>query len=137
MSEKRYFVNVSNHPSEKWSVEQRKAAEKFGVIIDIPFPTIPPSAGPRELFEILMNLEKSIFDAIGKTPHKPVLHIMGEMGFCFMAVIHFKKVFGWRCIHSTTERIVTENADGTKTSRFQFVQFREYQSSIEVLGGQL
>ena len=133
----KFFVNISNHPSSKWTHEQREAAEQIGTIIDIQFPQIPPTAGPRELFNILMDLERSIFDAIGRTSHKPTIHIMGEMGFTLMAVIHFKKVYGWKCVHSTTERTVIENPDGTKTSRFIFKQFREYLSSIEVLGGQL
>jgi len=30
------------------------------------------------------------------------------------------------CVASTTERIVTENPDGSKTTLFKFVQFRPY-----------
>ena len=36
------LVNLTNHPSSKWSDEQRKASEIYGDIIDIPFPVIDP-----------------------------------------------------------------------------------------------
>lgn len=36
------FINFTNHSSEKWSGEQRMAAERYGEIVDIPFPSVPP-----------------------------------------------------------------------------------------------
>ncbi len=35
------FVNFSNHPSSRWSKEQMAAAEKYGRVIDEPFPAVP------------------------------------------------------------------------------------------------
>ena len=29
------FINLTNHPSDKWSESQRKAAEEYGEIVDI------------------------------------------------------------------------------------------------------
>ena len=34
------FINFSNHPSDRWSNEQKKAALNYGEIIDIPFPSV-------------------------------------------------------------------------------------------------
>lgn len=36
---------------------------------------------------------------------------------------------GILCVASTTERIVTENPDGSKTTVFRFIQFRPYFAS--------
>ena len=44
-----YFFNISNTPSFQWSPEQIAAAEKFGKIIDIPFPELSSKAGPKEI----------------------------------------------------------------------------------------
>jgi len=49
---------------------------------------------------------------------------MGEMTFSFRLVQKLKSA-GILCIASTTERI-TEQIGDTKTSRFEFIQFRPY-----------
>lgn len=36
------FINCSNHPSETWCAEQKKAAEEYGRIVDIRFPEVDP-----------------------------------------------------------------------------------------------
>ncbi len=35
------LINFTNHPSERWSEEQRAAALQYGEIVDLPFPTVP------------------------------------------------------------------------------------------------
>ena len=37
------FINLTNHSSTNWSKKQRKAAEVYGQIIDMPFPVIQPT----------------------------------------------------------------------------------------------
>jgi len=53
------------------------------------------------------------------------VHIMGELTFCFAMVARLQKA-GVTCLASTTRRETVENGDGSKTSRFEFVRFREY-----------
>lgn len=43
------FLNVTNHPSSEWSLEQREAAEKYGEIRDFPFPDVPVCWDSREV----------------------------------------------------------------------------------------
>ena len=48
------FVNCSNHPSRLWSVMQRETAEKYGEIVDVPFPAVAcdlTDSGLEELAE--------------------------------------------------------------------------------------
>lgn len=51
---------------------------------------------------------------------------MGEMTFTYALVKRLKEA-GIRCVASTTKRICTENADGSRTSQFNFVRFRDYE----------
>ncbi len=116
------FVNLSNHPSCTWQAEQLKAAEKYGRIIDIPFPSILPDASEK----VISKLVDSIVTKVHEYDYKSALtvHIMGEMTFTYMMVQRLKSM-GIRCVASTTERDVEEH-DGKKTSEFRFVRFREY-----------
>ncbi len=41
---KNYFLNISNHPSDKWTEKQLNSAlELADQIIDLPFPNINPT----------------------------------------------------------------------------------------------
>ena len=53
------------------------------------------------------------------------IHVMGEMTFTYNVVKEFAEN-GYNCFASTTKRNVVEHEDGTKTSTFEFVQFRNY-----------
>jgi hypothetical protein len=115
------LLNLSNHPSAPWPANQKEAAEKeFETVQDLPFPQIPPnlsSAGLDQLVESYVQNIRNI-DPIA-------VHIMGELTFTYRLVYKLKAI-GIRCLASTTERIVSEDGKGNKTSTFQFVQFRDY-----------
>lgn len=84
------------------------------------FPSVDPSLQNHELDLLVAQHESQIMDL------KPMaVHIMGEMTFTFRLVSKLKQK-GIRCIASTTERDVREDAKGNKISTFRFVQFREY-----------
>lgn len=50
--EKRLFVNVSNHPSDLWGSRQIESAQKYGTIVDIPFPKVDANADESEIRNI-------------------------------------------------------------------------------------
>lgn len=114
------FINLSNHPSKNWSEEQLTAAKSFGEIKDIVFPNVSPAASESAV-------EKLAFDTVESFPLSEDLtvHVMGEMTLTY-AIVSILKARGIRCVASTTERIVTDNPDGTKTTAFKFFKFREY-----------
>ena len=118
------FINLSNHPSDKWTAEQLAAAQQYGTVTDLPFPAINPGAGKEEI----KRLAEETFDRIkenvaGKTA---TVHLMGEMTFTYALVRRLKDV-GVRCVASTTDREVVDNGDGTRTTKFRFVRFRDYE----------
>ncbi len=116
------LINLSNHPSTAWPESQKAAAqEQFGEIEDWAFPNISPHATAEEVAQLAEDYFRRIAQA---TPRPRAVHLMGEMTFTF-ALVRRLLAAGVRCIASTTERDVVEQ-EGVKTSRFRFVQFRDY-----------
>ena len=63
------------------------------------------------------------------TGSKQAVHVMGEMTFVYQFV-HLMTEQGVLCVASTTKRIVTNQANNTKTAKFEFIQFREYTQEL-------
>jgi len=120
------LINLSNHPSSKWSVKQSKTAiKKYRQIFDLPFPHISPNATSNQVkksaetyLKKCLQVQKNNFDK------NFAVHVMGELTFTFYIVtlLRSKNI---KCIASTTKRIVKES-NSSKTSIFSFVKFREY-----------
>lgn len=114
------LLNLTNHPSKQWSAKQYDHAMLlYKEVIDLPFPQISPALDSASLDILVEEYEIKI-----RQLNPLAVHLMGEMTFAFRLVQRLKGM-GILCIASTTERI-TEQAGDTKTSRFEFVQFRAY-----------
>ena len=51
------LINISNHPLNEWGASQlRLAKQKYGKIVDEPFPFIPPEASSIEVDILARNL---------------------------------------------------------------------------------
>ncbi len=123
----RVLFNISNHPSDKWGEKQIQAAKELAdVIKDLHFPNVPPKAPAEYVTITAMDIAKSIEnEKQTKGVSEVMVHVMGEMTLTYGLVVALRGK-GIRCFASCTERIVTELPDGTKQSKFDFVQFREY-----------
>jgi hypothetical protein len=121
------LLNLSNHPSTRWSDKQKQTAiEKYGTIQDMPFPNVPPAAIPSEIKTMAADYVKQIRGLAKAEENAPfAVHIMGEMTLVFR-IISLLKRSKISCMASTSERKSIENSDGTKTMQFEFIQFREY-----------
>ena len=119
------FVNLSNHPSSDWTEKQLKAAERYGKVVDVAFPAIPPEADERVISQMADHYVAIVHEM---AKDKAVtLHVMGEMTFVFRVVSQLEAM-GVTCLASTTERIVHVTDAGEKISEFHFVRFRKYSS---------
>lgn len=121
------LLNLSNHPKAKWDERQLAAATNaFGAVEDMPFPQIDPTATLDDVARIAHDCADRCEHALNEhADESNTVHLMGEFTFTYL----FLKEMERRrisCLASTTERIVTENADGSKTTVFKFVQFRPY-----------
>ena len=115
------LINLTNHPLHKWDEKQQELAEKiYGEVVDIQFPNIPPDAGEDDIIRLADEYLQKIL------PQKPdAVHIQGEFTFTYR-MVKILTEHGIKCIASTTNRIMHENPDGSRTYRFEFVRFREY-----------
>ena len=139
----KYFLNISNHPSDKWGDKQRNSAlEMAEEIIDLPFPNINPEWDTVKYSHISSlddlikpfkkrDSEKSLKDfPLYHNNQNTVVMVMGEMCYTHYLVNLLQKE-GYTVIGSTTERNTVQNADGTKTVKFEFCKFRNYETIRE------
>ena len=56
------FINLSNHALQNWSLKQKEEAEKYGELIDLPFPNISPYADSVEIDRLV---EKYLYSHSG------------------------------------------------------------------------
>lgn len=119
------FINLSNHPSVRWTQEQYEAAGKYGEVVDIPFPSIEAN-GTTEYFD---EMVEAYVGKVLELDSDPVVMVQGEFVFTFRIVNKLKEK-GIICLAAETKREVKEETDAEgnqlKTSVFKFEQFMEY-----------
>ena len=118
------FINLSNHPSEKWDTKQKEAAALYGEVVDLPFPQIPADADEQYVDE----LSTTYCDFVLEHDH-PVVMVQGEFTFTYLVIKKLKE-HGIAVITSCSERQTKEWVDETgrqiKQNVFEFVRFRRY-----------
>jgi len=129
------LLNLSNHSRAKWDVKQREAAEReYGGVEDLPFPQLNPGDSLDSIKGVVDEYVRkcvALFDQESSPKKKAVptgrqaVHLMGEFTFTYQFLKEMERR-GIPCVASTTERIVTDNPDGSKTTVFRFVRFRPY-----------
>lgn len=113
------FINFTNHPSDKWGLKQRKEAEKYGEIIDIPFPAISALAKEKDI----QNLAEKYVDLISRFEPRAVL-CQGEFCLAYQVISGLKKR-GIVVLAACSERYIKEISNKKEVS-FVFEQFRMY-----------
>lgn len=117
------MVNLSNHPSACWSDEQRQAALKLAPEIrDLLFPAVPPEAGTREISALA---DEVVARLTTEAPGATHAMVQGEFTLAHALILKLQRI-GIVCVAATTRREMVEQSEGTKTTRFDFVRFREY-----------
>jgi CRISPR-associated protein Csx16 len=117
------FVNLSSHPNSDWSEEQREAALRLAPEIkDLRFPAVPPEVGIAEIAAIADRVVARLATELPGATHAMV---QGEFTLVH-ALVRKLQQMGIVCLAATTSRQVVEQSGGTKTTRFDFVRFREY-----------
>ena len=121
---RKVFINHTNHPSDKWSDAQRTAAESFGSIVDVPFPSVPPTADTEEVIALVQSQLSKILSM-----EPAAVLCQGEFTYTF-AMVERLKALGVPTMAACSERVVEERIDedgSTHTiSTFRFVRFRNY-----------
>lgn len=120
------FVNFTNHMSSKWSPSQTEEAEKYGTVVDVPFPAVSPTATKGEIEAMA---DKAVAEILEQ--HPDVVMAQGEFTLTF-AVVNMLQQKGVKCVVACTRRRTDEEiqrlaAQGlTREGMFEFMGFREY-----------
>lgn len=122
------LINLTNHPFEKWSIDQRRnAMELYQEIVDLPFPVVDPLGDENYIHELVEVYFRKVLDLQkNNTDTTFIVHIMGEMNFT-VAIVKRLQLQGICCVASTTQRIVEMLPNGEKNALFQFQKFRRYE----------
>ena len=118
------FLNISNHPSQKWGESQKSEAERNGEIVDIPFPNIPPHFTGEEVKSLARDMAKAIYRDYDSPFWGDMAMVQGEFSFTHHLTSDLKAL-GWMVVVACSERVVEDLPDGGKKTTFNFVQFRE------------
>ncbi len=142
--EKRLFVNVSNHPSDLWGSRQIESAQKYGTIVDIPFPKVDANADESEIRNIAEQKYNEIlqvyrnsdgeFEEKGSSQYGAAVKgltvmVQGEFTVTYLLVGLLKRINA-DVVAACAERVVheeqMENGKSRKLVEFEFVRFRKY-----------
>ena len=118
------MINLSNHPSDKWSEKQLVCASQYGDVIDLSFPSVDPYGTSQYIDDLVQEY----FDKIMEF-HDPVVMLQGEYLFTYR-LINKLKAAGITVLASCSERrtieYIDENGHTSRKSEFEFVNFKEY-----------
>lgn len=124
---KKIFINLTNHPSAKWSSEQLTASRKYGEVVDMAFPPVAATANILDIMGLARSMVADICGAYSDSEIRVL--VQGEMTLTHALVCEFHKNI-IDCYAACSDRITEEvvNSDGTTTKKaiFKFVQFRMY-----------
>lgn len=145
---KRIFINLTNHPMDRWEDKQLKAArallspsEELEVeMVELPFPHIDPNASHKQVKDLAAEYVQKVIEAATyvspatlslpawKDLAVTAILVMGEMNFTYHFVTKIKAAYSdrMRCFATTSNRNTVDNEDGTKSVKFEFTQFRHY-----------
>ena len=118
------FINLSNHASEKWSPSQLAEAQKYGPVLDIPFPAVDPRWDDEAMNQVVDEYAEMVFRY-----GQPVVMVQGEFIFTYRMICRLKER-GLKVLAACSERCSVETTveDGStvRRSEFRFVCFHEY-----------
>lgn len=123
---KNVFINLSNHPYQKWCQDQRKAVDMLvpdAQIMDYPFPSVDSSLNEEQIIKLS---EQMVTEIVALKP--TAVMCQGEFGLTFCLVTMLKRM-GIKTVYGCSERKTRERQmeNGTeKVVTFSFVKFREY-----------
>ncbi len=120
------FVNLSNHPSGRWDEAQRKEAEKYGEIVDLPFPEVPPDYDEGQIEELASDYINRIKNVKGTIA---AVMVQGEFTLTY-AIVKALREEGINALSACSRRDVSMETDKDgneiKVTRFCFTRFRGY-----------
>ena len=117
------FINHTNHPSDKWTEAERRAAEVYGTVQDFAFPAVNPEWDEVKIEQLARENGEKILSL-----EPAAVLCQGEFTYCF-ALVAFLKSHGVTVLSACSKRETetwTRGDEDLKISKFIFVRFRKY-----------
>lgn len=125
------FINCTHHPAHRWPVEQYNAATAIGPIIELPFPSVYPTAGSEDVHRLACDLLDR-FRELSKQHGGATVHLMGEQTLCGAVLREYERQLLQKKLAPdalrfvvTSSRRETRVEQGERRYDWQFVAFRE------------
>lgn len=128
------FINLSNDSCSEWTRKQltdaaitidKRAKRQDISFRDIPFPTIPIDANPRDIDQLVTNTYNKIVELAEEK--SCTVHIKGEFTFTFqLANLLLKR--GYKCVTSIFETKEEQRENGTSRLLSEFKGFRLFKT---------
>lgn len=118
------FINCSNHPSEPWCAEQKKAAEEYGRIVDIRFPEVDPGWTNAQV-----NAEAERICGEINQYNAAAVMCQGEFTLTYAIISRLKEkgiTVLAACSRRRTEEEIKADGSTRKDSIYSFEGFREF-----------
>ena len=118
------FINCSNHPSETWCAEQKKAAEEYGRIVDIRFPEVDPGCTNAQV-----NAEAERICGEIDQYNAAAVMCQGEFTLTYAIISRLKEkgiTVLAACSRRRTEEIINDDGSTQKKALYSFEGFREF-----------
>lgn len=120
------LINITHHPHTKWSDSQLEAAHnRFGEITDCPFPIINPADSINDVQQKAEQLLEQVLEIQHQQQAPIAVHLMGEMSLVY-SLLRLLRENNIQTYASTSERIVTNQENGSRNVVFKFNKFRPY-----------
>lgn len=123
------FINFSNHPTNRWSIEQKNAAfalAKCSTIVDLKFPRVPTEADYDEIEELAFEYVDQIKEIAGDKVCYVMVQGEASLSCAVVQVLNNPANENIIPVCATSERLAEELPDGSIKHRFEFVRFRRY-----------
>jgi len=114
------FLNLTNHPSSRWSDAQRTAAEQLATpVVDRRFPAVPADWD-------LGQVQRLALETVADLPHGITHALVSGEYTLTVSLVGLLQAHGVRCLAACAERDVVQIDAERKEQRFRFVRFRGY-----------
>ena len=136
------FINISNHPADRWSEEQLQAAGGLENVRTISFPQVDPTTNEEGIARLTKLMVERVYEALSwprPEVENGILHawflegitilVQGEARLQTSLVMALKSLHAdVVCATSVRDVVETTNPDGTtaKQVTFKFAGFQRY-----------
>ena len=111
---KNVFIDLSNHPSQKWCQDQRNAVDRLvpdAQIMDFSFPSVDSSLNEAQIINLS---EQMVTEIVALKP--AAVMCQGEFGLTFRLVTMLKRM-GIKTVYGCSERKATERQTENGTEK--------------------